>query len=250
LLKDSEKSNSEGQEEQSEDNSATEDDERVNEEQVAKIVERKAVEKERRSKKRNERPATAEEDQPEKATKRIKIVVAKKKAAGTSKGNISKPISDSTSEAQPLNPSSPIDYTEPLRVILPSPQPLSSSSEGPFSNTSTDSSEQLIRFDKIQKETSKKKIPVKRTPMKKTLKKTKTKPQEETITIDTSILDQPTNTTRKTPSILDHLTTHLSGDAFTHSNLESPNHPINKFVNNTSEPPQDPPVQEPPITIV
>ncbi|KAK2403123.1 hypothetical protein QL285_052587 [Trifolium repens] len=76
------------------------------------------------------------------------------------------------------------------------------------------------------------------------------KPQEENIVIDTSILDQPTNTTRKSPTILDHLSTHLSGDAFTHSNLESPNHPINKFVNNTSEPPQDPPTQEPPITIV
>ncbi|WJX51640.1 hypothetical protein P8452_37817 [Trifolium repens] len=239
LLEDSEKSNSEGQEEQSEDNSATEDDERVTEEQVAKIIQRKAVEKERRSKKRNERPAAVEEDQPVRATKRIKTVVAKKKAAGTSKGNISKPNADSTSEAQPLNPS-PIDYTKPLNVIPPSPQPLSSSSsssEGTFSDTSTDSSELLIRLDKLQKEKSKKKIPVKRTPMKKTLKKTKTKPHEENIVIDTSILDQPTNTTRKSPTILDHLSTHLSGDAFTHSNLESPNHPINKFVNNTSEPP-------------
>ncbi|KAK2381188.1 hypothetical protein QL285_068815 [Trifolium repens] len=239
LLEDSEKSNSEGQEEQSEDNSATEDDERVTEEQVAKIVQRKAVEKERRSKKRNERPAAAEEDQPVRATKRIKTVVAKKKAAGTSKGNISKPNADSTSEAQPLNPS-PIDYTKPLNVIPPSPQPLSSSSsssEETFSDTSTDSSELLIRLDKFQKEKSKKKIHVKRTPMKKTLKKTKTKPQEENIVIDTSILDQPTNTTRKSPTILDYLSTHLSGDAFTHSNLESPNHPINKFVNTTSEPP-------------
>ncbi|KAK2404216.1 hypothetical protein QL285_053580 [Trifolium repens] len=240
LLEDSEKSNSEGQEEQSEDNSATEDDERVTEEQVAKIVQRKAIEKERRSKKRNERPATAEEDQPVRATKRIKTVVAKKKVAGTSKGNISKPNADSTSEAQLLNPSSPIDYTKPLNKILPSPQLLSSSSsssEWTFSDTSTDSSELLIRFDKFQKEKSKKKIPVKRTPMKKPLKKTKTKPQEENIIIDTSILDQPINTTRKSPTILDHLSTHLSGDAFTHSNLESPNHPINKFVNNTSEPP-------------
>ncbi|KAK2397478.1 hypothetical protein QL285_059047 [Trifolium repens] len=225
LLEDSEKSNSEGQEEQSEDNSATEDDERVTEEQVAKIVQRKAVEKEMRSKKRNERPAAAEEDQPVRATKRIKTVVAKKKVAGTSKGNISKPNADSTSEAQPLNPSSPIDYTKPLNEILPSPQLLSSSSsssEGTFSDTSTDSSELLIRFDKFQKEKSKKKIHVKRTPMKKTLKKTKTKPQEENIVIDTSILDQPTNTTRKSPTILDHLSTHLSGDAFTYSNLEPP----------------------------
>ncbi|KAK2444065.1 hypothetical protein QL285_015120 [Trifolium repens] len=226
LLEDSEKSNSEGQEDQSEDNSATEDDERITEEQVAKIAKRKAVEKERRSKKRNERPAAAEEDQPVRATKRIKTVASKKKVAGTSKGNVSKPKTISNSEAQ----TPPIDYTEPLRVILPSPQPLSSSSKGTFSDTSTDSSELLRKsskhFNKIQKET----------PMKKTPEKTKNNPPEETIVIDTSILD--------------HLTTHLSGDAFTHSNLNSPNHPINKFLNNTSEPPQDPPIQEPPITIV
>jgi hypothetical protein len=72
--------------------------------------------------------------------------------------------------------------------------------------------------------------------MKKTPKKTTNIPPKEAVVIDTSILD--------------HLTTHLSGDAFTHSNLDSPNHPINKFVNTTSEPPQNPPVQEPPITIV
>ena len=50
-------------------------------------------------------------------------------------------------------------------------------------------------------------------------------------------------------SFLDHLTPHLSGDAFTHSNLNSPNHPINKFLNVTSEAPQEPPiitVQTPP----
>jgi hypothetical protein len=31
-------------------------------------------------------------------------------------------------------------------------------------------------------------------------------------------------------SVLDHLTSHISGDAFTTSNLNSPNHPINKFL--------------------
>jgi hypothetical protein len=30
--------------------------------------------------------------------------------------------------------------------------------------------------------------------------------------------------------VLDHLTPHISGDAFTTSNLNSPNHPINKFL--------------------
>jgi hypothetical protein len=32
-------------------------------------------------------------------------------------------------------------------------------------------------------------------------------------------------------SVLDHLASHISGDAFTTSNLNSPNHPINKFLN-------------------
>jgi hypothetical protein len=72
--------------------------------------------------------------------------------------------------------------------------------------------------------------------MKKTPKKTTNIPLKEVVVIDTSILD--------------HLTSHLSGDAFTHSNLYSPNHPRNKFVNTTSEPPQQPPVQEPPTIIV
>jgi hypothetical protein len=32
-------------------------------------------------------------------------------------------------------------------------------------------------------------------------------------------------------SVLDHLVSHISGDSFTTSNLNSPNHPINKFLN-------------------
>ncbi|KAK2450789.1 hypothetical protein QL285_009889 [Trifolium repens] len=152
------------------------------------------------------------------------------KAAGTSKGNVSEPNPISNSEAQ----TPPIDYTKPLNVILPSPQPLSSS-ESTSSDYSTDSSELLRKSSKYLNKTHKK-TPMKKAPFKRTLKKTKNNPPEETIVIDTSILD--------------HLTTHLSGDAFTHSNLNSPNHPINKFVNTTSEPPQEPPVQEPPITIV
>ncbi|KAK2354089.1 hypothetical protein QL285_091648 [Trifolium repens] len=207
---------------QSEDNSATEDDERVTEEQVAKIVQRKAVEMERRSKKRNERPVDAEEDQPVRAPKKKKTVVSKTKVADTSKGNISKPNADSTSEAQPLNPSPPIDYSKPLNVILPSPQPLSSSSssEGTSSDYSTDSSELLRKSAKYLKKAQKE-----------TPKKTKNNQPEETIIIDTTILD--------------HLSTHLTGDAFTHSNKNSPN--LFQFVNTTSELPQDPPVQEPPI---
>ncbi|KAK2356306.1 hypothetical protein QL285_093651 [Trifolium repens] len=211
---------------QSEDNSATEDDERVTKEQVAKIVQRKAVEKERRSKKRNERSVDAEEDQPVRAPKKKKTVVSKTKAADTSKGNISKPNADSTSEAQPLNPSPPIDYSKPLNVILPSPQPLSSSSslEGTSSDYRTDSSELLRKsakyLKKVQKETPKKSKPI-------------------TMTKAYATDDN---------AVLDNLVSHISGDAFTSSHLNSPNHP--QFVNTTSELPQDPPVQEPPIILV
>jgi hypothetical protein len=78
-------------------------------------------------------------------------------------------------------------------MIPPSPQPSSPSSEGTSSDASTDSSELIEKLDKLQKEQSKKKIPAKRT-----LKKPKhNSPEEENIFIDTSILDQPTNTTRK-----------------------------------------------------
>ncbi|KAK2422401.1 NADH:ubiquinone reductase (H(+)-translocating) [Trifolium repens] len=229
LIEESEDSNNEEQEDQSEDSSATEDDERVTEEQIARIVQRKPVEKERRTKKRNDRPAAAEEDLPIRAPKRKKTVVSKQmKAVGTSKGNVSEPNPVSNSEAQ----TPPIDYTKPLNVILPSPQPLSSSSsEGTSSDYSTDSSELLKKSSKYLNKTHKK-TPMKKAPLKMTPKKTKNNSPEEIIVIDTSNLD--------------HLTTHLSGDAFTHSNLNSPNHPINKFVNTTSEPP----VQEPPITIV
>ncbi|WJX62249.1 NADH:ubiquinone reductase (H(+)-translocating) [Trifolium repens] len=171
---------------------------------------------ERRTKKRNDRPVDAEEDQPVRATKRKKTVVSKQKAADSGKN--SKPNIDSVSSAHPPTQSSPIDYTKPIRMIPSSPQPSSSSSsssEGTTSDTSTDSSELIEKLDKIQKEQDKKKIPVKRT-----LKKPKNNPPaEENITIDTSILDQPTNTTRKSPTILEHLSTHLSAqdDVMNHS---------------------------------
>ncbi|WJX18703.1 NADH:ubiquinone reductase (H(+)-translocating) [Trifolium repens] len=241
LLEDTEESNNEGQDDQSENNSAADDtaaiDERVSEEQVVRIAKRKAVEKERRTKKRNERPAATEEDQPVKAPKRIKTVVSRqRKTAGSSKGNVSEPNPVSNTEAQ----TSPIDYTKPLKVILPCSPSSSSSSEGTPSDYSTDTAELLRKsaknLNKIQKKTPLKKAPLKRTPMKKTPKKTTNIPLKEVVVIDTSILD--------------HLTSHLSGDVFTHSNLDSPNHPINKFVNTTTEPPQQPSVQEPPIIIV
>ncbi|KAK2374113.1 hypothetical protein QL285_075095 [Trifolium repens] len=221
---------------------ATEENEGVTDEQVTKVAQRKAIQKERRSKKRNERPEIAEEDQPVRAPKRKKTVVSKKKAADSSKGKNSKPNTDSVSSAQPSNQSPPIDYTQPIRMILPSPQPSSpssSSSEGTSSDASTDSSELIEKLDKIQKEQSKKKIPTQRT-----LKKPKhNSPEEENIFIDTSILDQPTNTTRKSHTILEHLSTHLSGDAFTHSNTNSPDQ--FHFVNTSSDLPIDPPTFTP-----
>ncbi|KAK2403177.1 hypothetical protein QL285_052638 [Trifolium repens] len=221
---------------------ATEEKEEVTKEQVAKVAQRKAVQKERRTKKRNDRPVDAEEDQPVRATKRKKTVVSKQKVADSGKN--SKPNIDSVSSAHPSTQSSPIDYSKPIRMIPPSPQPSSSSSsssEGTSSDTSTDSSELIEKLDKIQKEQDKKKIPVKRT-----LKKPKNNPPaEENITIDTSILDQPTNTTRKSPTILEHLSTHLSGDAFTHSNTNSPDQ--FHFVNTSSDLPIDPPIPEPSI---
>ncbi|KAK2368614.1 hypothetical protein QL285_081798 [Trifolium repens] len=220
---------------------ATEENEEVTKEQVAKIAQRKDVQKERRSKKRNERPVDTEEDQPVRALKRKKTVVSKQKDADSSKGKNSKPNTDSVSSAQPPTQSRPIDYTQPIRMIPPSPQPSSSSYEGTSSDASTDSSELIEKLDKLQKEQSKKKIPAKRT-----LKKPKNNlPEEENIFIDTSILDQPTNTTRKSPSILEHLSTHLSGDAFTHSNTNSPDQ--FHFVNTSSDLPIDPPIPEPPI---
>ncbi|KAK2404933.1 hypothetical protein QL285_054234 [Trifolium repens] len=221
---------------------ATEEKEEVTKEQVAKIAQRKAVQKERRTKKRNDRPEDAEEDQPVRATKRKKTVVSKQKVADSGKN--SKPNIDSVSSAHPPTQSSPIDYSKPIRMIPPSPQPSSSSSslsEGTSSDTSTDSSELIEKLDKIQKEQDKKKISVKRT-----LKKPKhNSPEEENIFIDTSILDQPTNTTRKSPTILEHLSTHLSGDAFTYSNTNSPDQ--FHFMNTSSDLPIDPPIPEPPI---
>ncbi|KAK2401744.1 hypothetical protein QL285_051313 [Trifolium repens] len=221
---------------------ATEEKEEVSKEQVAKIAQRKAVQKERRTKKRQDRSEDAEEEQPVRAPKRKKTVVSKQKAAES--GKASKPNIDSTASAHPSTQSSPIDYTKPIRMIQPSPQPSSSSSSSSdetLSDTSIDSTELIAELDNLEKKKEKetKKIPVKRT-----LKKPKINPPaEENITIDTSILDQPTNTTRKSPTILEHLSTHLSGDAFTHSNTASPDQ--FHFVNTTSNLPSDPPLPEP-----
>jgi hypothetical protein len=147
------------------------------------------------------------------------------------------------STAQPPKQPSPIDFTKPLSVVLPSPQPSSSSSsssEETFSDSSIDSTELIAKLDIIEKEKAKKKKPVKET-LKRTTKKSihVSSDEEAYIIIDTTILEQPTNT-----SVLDHLTQHLSGVAFTHSNTNSPLHC--PFVNTTA----DPPVQEPPVQTI
>ncbi|KAK2399660.1 hypothetical protein QL285_049452 [Trifolium repens] len=216
----------------------TEETEEVSKEQVAKIAQRKAAQKERRTKKRQDRPADAEEEQPVRATKRKKSVVSKQKTTDSGKHSMSN--IDSTASAHPSTQSPPIDYTQPIRMIQPSPK--SSSSEETLSDSSIDSTELIAELDKLEKEK----------PVHKPTKRITKKPilivsdEESPTIIDTSILDQPTNTTTiKSPTFLDHLSTHLSGDAFTHSNTASPDQ--FHFVNTTSNLPSDPPLPEPQI---
>ncbi|KAK2363275.1 hypothetical protein QL285_088274 [Trifolium repens] len=192
-----------------------------------------AAKKERRSKKRNERPPPSEEGEknlPARPAKRTKIMAKRppRKAADTPKGNVSEPNTSSNSEAQAQNqppPSTSIDFTKPIRMIIPTPissDSSSSSSEGTLTDSSSETISEII-----------KRAPK---PKPKPKQKTRTPPPKETVSEDDSFLD--------------HLTPHLSGDAFTTSNLNSPNHPINKFVNATTETFQEPPiitVQTPPL---
>ncbi|KAK2402627.1 hypothetical protein QL285_052128 [Trifolium repens] len=186
-----------------------------------------AAKKEKRTKKRHERPSSSGDDDNVPLSARIPIkrqkTVVSKKAARTPKGNNSEPNTCSNSEAQNQPPpSTPIDFTKPIRMIIPPPissdSSSSSSSEGTLSDSSSESISEVI----------------KRAPEPKP-KSPKSKPKE-VVAEDTSFLD--------------HLTPHLSGDAFTHSNLNSPNHPINKFLNVTAKTPIKPVVQESPIIIV
>ncbi|KAK2381479.1 hypothetical protein QL285_069073 [Trifolium repens] len=192
-------------------------------------------EKEKRTKKRNERPSSSGDDDnvPLSAKipiKRQKMVASKPplKAAGISKGNVSEPNTCSNSEAQTQNqpPSSTsIDFTKPLRMIIPTPissDSSSSSSDGTLNDSSSETISEVIKSAPKPKP--------------------KSKPYSKIST--------PKEVVAEDTSFLDHLTPHLSGDAFTHSNLNSPNHPINKFLNVTAETPIKPVVQEPPIISV
>ncbi|KAK2428242.1 hypothetical protein QL285_026776 [Trifolium repens] len=226
----------------SEDQENADADEAIGGDSGAEDMATEAVQKERQSKKRNDRPQASEEDQnPTTPAKRLKSRASKPK------GKISEPNTSSIPVAQDINPepqpsisqppqttnqTNPIDLTMPLSVVLPDPETLQTSSS---SDTSTDSDEFIA---KIIKEAPKK------TNFKKTTKRPIKKPiqlssdEETPIIIDTTILNQPANT----ESVLEHLQQHLSGDAFTHSN---PNTPPRFPFNNPSA---DQATQEPPVT--
>ncbi|KAK2428851.1 hypothetical protein QL285_027336 [Trifolium repens] len=214
-----------------------------------------AVQKEKRTKKRHDRPSASEEDQnPAKPAKRLKTRASKPKGKISESNTSSIPVAQVIgSEPQPsiakpsisqppssTNQPQPIDFTVPISVVLPDHKAISSSS----SDTSTDSEEFIA---KIIREGPKK------TNLKKTTKRPFKKPiqlsydEKTPIIIDTTILNQPTTT----ESVLDHLQQHLSGDAFTHSNPNSPRFPIIKpsTVQTIQEPPIVQVIQTPPPSL-
>ncbi|KAK2389929.1 hypothetical protein QL285_063486 [Trifolium repens] len=212
-----------------------------------------AVQKEKRTKKRHDRPSASEEDQnPAKPAKRLKTRASKPKGKISESNTSSIPVAqDIGSEPQPsiANPSTsqppsstnqpqPIDFTIPLSVVLPDHGNISSSS----SDTSTDSDEFIAKLTKEAQQKQKTHEPSKKTNLKKTTKRPIKKPiqlssdEEQNTVVNTSIPEQPTTT----ESVLEHLQQHLSGDAFTHSNPNSPRFHIVK-------PTTDQTIQEPPV---
>ncbi|WJX94871.1 hypothetical protein P8452_76246 [Trifolium repens] len=203
-----------------------------------------AVQKGKQTKKRHDRPSASEEDQnPAKPAKRLKTRASKPKGKISESNTPSIPVAqDIGSEPQPsiANPSisqppsstnqpQPIDFTVPISVVLPDQKAISSSS----SDTSTDSEEFIA---KIIREGPKK------TNLKKTTKRPIKKPiqlssdEEQNTVVNTSIPEQPTTT----ESVLEHLQQHLSGDAFTHSNPNSPRFHVVKTTTDQT-------IQEPPV---
>ncbi|KAK2423462.1 hypothetical protein QL285_033913 [Trifolium repens] len=212
-----------------------------------------AVQKEKRTKKRHDRPSASEEDQnPAKLAKRLKTRASKPKGKISESNTSSIPVAqDIGSEPQPsiVNPSTsqppsstnqpqPIDFTIPISVVLPDHGNISSSS----SDTSTDSDEFIAKLTKEAQQKQKTHEPSKKTNLKKTTKRPIKKPiqlssdEEQNTVVNTSIPEQPTTT----ESVLEHLQQHLSGDAFTHSNPNSPRFHIVK-------PTTDQTIQEPPV---
>ncbi|KAK2457149.1 hypothetical protein QL285_004450 [Trifolium repens] len=204
-----------------------------------------AVQKGKQTKKRHDRPSASEEDQnPAKPAKRLKTRASKPKGKISESNTPSIPVAqDIGSEPQLFiaNPSisqppsstnqpQPIDFTVPISVVLPDQKAISSSSS---SDTSTDSEEFIA---KIIREGPKK------TNLKKTTKRPIKKPiqlssdEEQNTVVNTSIPEQPTTT----ESVLEHLQQHLSGDAFTHSNPNSPRFHVVKTTTDQT-------IQEPPV---
>ncbi|KAK2443428.1 hypothetical protein QL285_014536 [Trifolium repens] len=242
----------------SEDQENDDADEAVGGDSGAEDMATAAVQKERRSKKRNDRPPASEEDQnPAKPAKRLKTRASKPKGKLSKSNTSSIPVAqDINSEpqpstaqpsisqpSQPPNQANPIDYIVPLSVVLPDSKLIPTSSS---SDSSTASDEFNAKLTKEANKKQKKQDPPKKTNLKRTTKRPIKKPiqissdEEPTIIIDTTILNQPTNT----ESVLDHLQQHLSGDAFSNSNPNSP--PRFPFINTTT----DSTVQKPPITQV
>ncbi|KAK2422015.1 hypothetical protein QL285_032583 [Trifolium repens] len=210
------------------------------------------VQKEKRSKKRNDRPPASEEDQNlAKPAKRLKTRASKPKGKLSKSNTSSIPVAqDINSEPQPstAQPSIPqtsqppnqanlIDYTVPLSVVLPDYKLIPTSSS---SDSSTASDEFIAKLTKEANKKQKKQDPPKKTNLKRTTKRPIKKPIQISSDEEPTILNQPANT----ESVLDHLQQHLSGDAFSNSNPNSPPH--FPFTNTTT----DSTVQEPPITQV
>ncbi|KAK2427634.1 hypothetical protein QL285_026201 [Trifolium repens] len=221
-----------------------------------------AVKKEKRSKKRNDRPSASEEDKnPAKPAKRLKTRASMPKGKFSESNTSSIPVAQVVgSEPQPsiaqpstspppqsTNQTESIDYTVPLSVVLPTSKPIPTSPSSSSSDTDTESDEFIAKLIKETDKKQKKKVPPKKILFKRTSKKTTKKPihisssdEEPIIHVDTTILNQPTNP----DSVIDHLSQHLCGDAFTNSNPNTPSR--FPFINTTN----DSTAQEPQITQV
>ncbi|KAK2450666.1 hypothetical protein QL285_009778 [Trifolium repens] len=261
LLEDSEQSNNDKSEDDNGDDTADQVDSGAEESAAEEKARMKAeaaeralqIKKEKRTKKRNDRPPASEEDQnPTKPAKRLKTKAPKLQGKISKSNTHSIPVAQgSKSQLPPTIPQkqtkATIDETKPISMILPHQTTVtpclslpssssSSSSEGTPSEYSTDTTA-VIR--KSTRHFNKAKM--------KAAKETITISPEEDIPFNTSFLDQENIVIN--PDSLDHLTPHISGDAFMHSNLNSPNHPINKFVHNTLDTPISEPIfNEPHVT--
>jgi hypothetical protein len=167
------------------------------------------VKKERRSKKRNERPPGESDDEDQVSisfiVKKQKIVASSlpkafgkpvKTASKATKGTASKPVMINTFEAQSLPLSTPkIDVTKPISMILPNAQPKTV-------NVSSNSEETLFdsRFQELMRGSIIKEPPT-------------ASENQEVVSEENYVLNQ--------------LSSHLSGDSFTSSRMNSPIHHLN-----------------------